>query len=96
MSDTEKETKSLGTDLNNVEGSTGAAEVYIDPVKEAKMMRKFDVREFGRALWKLLTLTTDLLHRHDGSILFDGKLGSVWLAEICFMDFADLDCLGAT
>jgi hypothetical protein len=43
MSDSEKETKPPVTDLNNVEGSTVAAELYIDPIKEAKMMRKFDV-----------------------------------------------------
>lgn len=45
MSDSEKEKSPPDADLNNnVEGSTVVAELYIDPVKEARMMRKFDVR----------------------------------------------------
>ena len=45
MSGLEKELKSSDSaELPNVEGSSdGAAELYIDPVKETKMMRKFDV-----------------------------------------------------
>jgi hypothetical protein len=44
MSGLEKESKSADDALKNAEGSSdGATELHIDPIKEAKMMRKFDV-----------------------------------------------------
>lgn len=44
MSEKEVESKSQDAELHAPEGSSdGVTEIYIDPVKEGKMMRKFDV-----------------------------------------------------
>lgn len=97
MSESEKDTKALDADLNNVEGSTGASELYIDPIKEAKMMRKFDVCEACHVLRELLIRAADLLYRYDGPVLSNGKFGPVCLADEFSLYRADSeDNSGAT
>lgn len=50
---------------------------YIDPIKEMKMMRKFDVGEDECSVRNRTNDLQVLLYRHDGSLLFASQLGPV-------------------
>ena len=92
-SEKEAELKSSDSAVNNVEGhSEGGAEVYIDPVKENKMMRKFDVSR--RRFYLHVTMNSAnslivLVHWVDGAFLSHGKSGSVRLG-VTHLNFIEL------